>query len=174
MWNLGTIPTTVDGTAKMFYERDKGVNANNDEISAWNGKVGLIYASDYGYATSGGTIANRATCLQTSLYNWKNSDVSDCKDNNYLYKSSHVQWLLSFDDRVGVLNIDIRGKVSNTATFTSTSTNNKLKLDFEPMEPYVYSNNQNVNVYPSLYLKSNISISAGTGLSSDPYQLSIK
>ena len=174
MWNLGTSPTIVDVTAKMFYEREKGVNANNDEISAWTGKVGLIYASDYGYATSGGTIANRATCLQTALNNWENSDVSDCKDNNYLYKSSHVQWLLSFLDRFGVLNIDIRGKVGHTATFTSTSTNNKLKLDFEPMEPYVYSNNQNVNVYPSLYLKSNISISGGTGLSSDPYQLSIK
>ena len=174
VWNLGASSTITDVTAKMFYERERSVNTNNDEISAWTGKVGLIYASDYGYATSGGTIANRTTCLQTALNNWKNSDVSDCKDNNYLYKSSHVQWLLSFLDRFGVLNIDIRGKVGHTATFTSTSTNNKLKLDYEPMEPYVYSNNQNVNVYPSLYLKSNISISGGTGLSSDPYQLSIK
>ena len=174
MWNLGASSTITDVTAKMFYERERSVNTNNDEISAWTGKVGLIYASDYGYATSGGTTANRTTCLQTALNNWKNSDVSDCKDNNYLYKSSHVQWLLHLygDARdLNVLNIDIRGKVSDTAKFT-TSTSTKIK--YEPLEPVVLPNNQNVNVYPSLYLKSNISISAGTGSSGDPYQLSIK
>ena len=174
MWNLGASSTITDVTAKMFYERERSVNTNNDEISAWTGKVGLIYASDFGYATSGGTTANRTTCLQTALNNWKNSDVSDCKDNNYLYKSSHVQWLLNLygDARdLNVLNIDIRGKVSDTAKFT-TSTSTKIK--YEPLEPVVLPNNQNVNVYPSLYLKSNISISAGTGSSGDPYQLSIK
>ncbi len=174
MWNLGASSTIIDVTAKMFYERERSVNTNNDEISAWTGKVGLIYASDYGYATSGGTTANRTTCLQTALNNWKNSDVSDCKDNNYLYKYSHVQWLLNLygDARdLNVLNIDIRGKVSDTAKFT-TSTSTKIK--YEPLEPVVLPNNQNVNVYPSLYLKSNISISAGTGSSGDPYQLSIK
>ena len=174
MWNLGASSTITDVTAKIFYERERSVNTNNDEISAWTGKVGLIYASDYGYATSGGTTANRTTCLQTALNNWKNSDVSDCKDNNYLYKSSHVQWLLNLygDARdLNVLNIDIRGKVSDTAKFT-TSTSTKIK--YEPLEPVVLPNNQNVNVYPSLYLKSNISISAGTGSSGDPYQLSIK
>ena len=174
MWNLGASSTITDVTAKMFYVRERSANTNNDEISTWTGKVGLIYASDYGYATSGGTIANRATCLQTALNNWKNSDVSDCKDNNYLYKSSQVQWLLNLygDTRdLDVLNIDIRGKVSNTAKFT-TSTSTKIK--YEPLEPVVLPNNQNVNVYPSLYLKSNISISAGTGSSANPYQLSIK
>ena len=175
MWNLGASSTITDVTAKMFYERERSVNTNNDEISAWTGKVGLIYASDYGYATSGGTTANRTTCLQTALNNWKNSDVSDCKDNNYLYKSSHVQWLLNLygdaRDYLNVLNIDIRGKVSDTAKFT-TSTSTKIK--YELLEPAVLPNNQNVNVYPSLYLKSNISISAGTGSSGDPYQLSIK
>ena len=164
MWNLGASSTTTDVTAKMFYERERSVNTNNDEISAWTGKVGLIYASDYGYATSGGTIANRATCLQTALNNWKNSDVSDCKDNNYLYKSSQVQWLLNFGNGDRVLNIDIKGKVGYTAAF-SGKYHVELAITFD---------NQNVNVYPSLYLKSNISISAGTGSSSDPYQLSIK
>ena len=164
MWNLGASSTTTDVTAKMFYERERSANTNNDEISAWTGKVGLIYASDYGYATSGGTIANRATCLQTALNNWKNSDVSDCKDNNYLYKSSQVQWLLNFGNGDRVLNIDIKGKVGYTAAFTGKY-HVELAITFD---------NQNVNVYPSLYLKSNISISAGTGSSSDPYQLSIK
>lgn len=164
MWNLGASSTTTDVTAKMFYERERSVNTNNDEISAWTGKVGLIYASDYGYATSGGTIANRATCLQTALNNWKNSDVSDCKDNNYLYKSSQVQWLLNFGNGDRVLNIDIKGKVGYTAAF-SGKYHIELAITFD---------NQNVNVYPSLYLKSNISISAGTGSSGDPYQLSIK
>lgn len=164
MWNLGASSTTTDVTAKMFYERERSVNTNNDEISAWTGKVGLIYASDYGYATSGGTTANRATCLQTALNNWKNSDVSDCKDNNYLYKSSQVQWLLNFGNGDRVLNIDIKGKVGYTAAF-SGKYHIELAITFD---------NQNVNVYPSLYLKSNISISAGTGSSGDPYQLSIK
>ena len=35
------------------------------------------------------------------------------------------------------------------------------------------SQSSNYNVYPSVYLKSNIKISGGTGSSSDPYLLEI-
>lgn len=34
---------------------------------SWKGLVGLMYPSDYGYATSGGSITNRTTCLNKSL-----------------------------------------------------------------------------------------------------------
>jgi hypothetical protein len=66
----------------------------SDNATTWTGKIALMYPSDYGYATSGGSITNRDTCLTLSLYNWKDSSYSDCKNNDYLYDSSYNQWTL--------------------------------------------------------------------------------
>ena len=53
-----------------------------------------MYPSDYGYATSGGSTTDRAACLAKEMYNWDGSDVSDCKNNDYLLKS-YYQWTLT-------------------------------------------------------------------------------
>lgn len=58
----------------------------------WFGKVGLMYPSDYIYATAGGTTTDRASCLAVSNNKWYNS-VSDCKKNDYLNRST-FQWVL--------------------------------------------------------------------------------
>ena len=62
--------------------------------TTWIGKVGLMYPSDYGYATSGGSITDRMTCLSTYLRKWSDNSVSDCKNNDWLFDSSY-QWTLS-------------------------------------------------------------------------------
>ena len=54
-----------------------------------------MYPSDYGYATSGGTTTNRASCLSKAIYNWSDSSVSDCKNNDWIYNSSLWQWTIS-------------------------------------------------------------------------------
>ena len=63
-------------------------------------KVGLMYPSDYGYATVGGTTTNKSSCRAKELYNWDGSSYSDCKNNDWLFtsQSSFVnggEWLLS-------------------------------------------------------------------------------
>ena len=69
------------------YER-KIQNTTNNEFyygsnpNSWVGKLGLMYASDYGYAVSD-------ECTQT-LYNYYNAI---CKNNNWLFKGNN-EWIL--------------------------------------------------------------------------------
>ena len=107
VWNTGSNGSFYLGdnvkTAK-FYELERSTNTGkictssndcNDTVertTTWTGKIGLMYPSDYGYATSGGSKLDRATCLDTNLYNW--NDFSDCKENDWLFKKG-LQWTLS-------------------------------------------------------------------------------
>ncbi len=153
VWNLGGSSTYNDVTASMFYERERGTTVYSGRPTTWTGKIGLMYPSDYGYATSGGSTTDRAACLEKELYSWDGSGVSDCKTNDYLYKSSYYQWTLaptSFD--------------SNYAFLVST-------LGFVDYRYYVHDPR---GVRPAAYLKSSISLSSvGDGSSTSPYQLKV-
>ena len=94
-WNLGGSSTYDDVTASMFYERERGTTVYIGRPTEWIGQIGLMYPSDYGYATSGGSSMNRASCLAKELYNWNSSSYSDCKNNDWLYDSSNYQWTLT-------------------------------------------------------------------------------
>ena len=152
-WNLGGSSTYNDVTASMFYERERGITVYGDHATTWTGKIGLMYPSDYGYATSGGTTKDRAACLAEKLYNWSSSDFSDCKDNDYLFKSNYHQWTLAPDstDTANVFAVSRSGFVSTRG-----------QISF-------YSD----AVRPALFLKSNIQVDKGAGTSTDPYQLKI-
>ena len=151
VWNLGGSPTYNDVTASLFYERERGTTVYSGRPTTWTGKIGLMYPSDYGYATSGGQTSDRATCLANALYNWNDSSISDCKENNYLLKN-YDQWTL-------------------TSEYASS---NDIFLFCPSGHVYDLNADYSLGVRPTLFLKSNISISAGTGSKSDPYQLSIK
>ena len=144
-WKLGG---TADYTsASNFYGYERGTTVYSGRPTMLSGKVALMYPSDYGYATSGGTTTNRTLCLATDLYSW--SSLSDCYNNDWLFNSA-VQWALtprssSWGSVFGVSNY---GFLSN------------------------YSTNNNNMVRPSIYLKSNITISGGDGTSSNPYRIS--
>ena len=152
VWNLGGSSTYNDVTSSMFYERERGTTVYSGRPTTLPGKIGLMYPSDYGYATSGGSTTDRATCLAKELYNWDGSGVSDCKNNDYLFKSAYTQWTLAPYLSFSYL------------AFNVTSTG------------YVnYFSNSRVNyphaVRPAAYLKSSISLSSvGDGSSTSPYQ----
>ena len=109
LWNTGSndgVTYTYDNMiTNKFYELERSSNNGkictsdtscNDTVTrttTWNGKIGLMYPSDYGYATSGGTSMNRASCLAKKLSNW--DDASDCYNNDWLYNSSNWQWTIS-------------------------------------------------------------------------------
>ena len=149
-WNLGGSSTFNDVTASMFYERERGTTVYSDHPTYWVGKIGLMYPSDYGYATSGGTTTNRASCLAKEMYNWNSSSYSDCYNNDYLLNSSSNQWTLS--PRSGLSNVvfsvDSSGSVSSY---------------------FAYDSNNSAS--PVLYLKSDVTITGGSGTSTDPYKL---
>ena len=154
VWNLGGSSTIDDVTSSMFYERERGTTVYSGHATTWTGKIGLMYPSDYGYATSGGSTTDRATCLSKELHNWYESTVSDCKNNDYLYKLSYSQWTLmpwTFHGRSFVFLVDTDGYV--------------LVQD-AVLDSY--------SARPATFLKSNISITSGDGSSTSPYQLKLQ
>ncbi len=92
VWNLGG----SDSNSKLtheFYTLERRTMVFGGNSTKWTGHVGLMYPSDYGYATSGGTTTDRTTCLDTKL-----SEIyrlSDCYNNNWLYNNKYSQWLIT-------------------------------------------------------------------------------
>ena len=152
-WYLGgtaNYTSSSNGLASHFYKYERGTGVYSERSTSWTGKVGLIYPSDYGYATSGGATTNRASCLAKELYNWKDSSVSDCSNNDWMYNSSNSQWTITppRDDANGV--------------FFVTSTGN---VDYY----YAYSI---LSVRPVVHLNSAIKVITGSGTKESPYILS--
>ena len=145
VWNLGGDATFRDGTSSMFYERERGTTVYSGRPTTWIGKIGLMYLSDYGYATSGGSTSDRSACLAKKLYDW------DCNNNDYLFKSGYYQWTLVPDSDSAAIIFSV-----NSGGFA-----------------YSIGANATFGVRPVAFLKSNISIAAGTGTSSEPYQLKL-
>ena len=149
-WNLGGSSTYNDVTASMFYTRERGTTVYSGRPTYWVGKIGLMYPSDYGYATSGGTTTNRSSCLAKELRNWDSSSYSDCKNNDYLYNSSSTQWTLAPSS--GYSNI----------VFPVLSTG---------LVSLHGAHNSYVSASPVLYLKSTVEITGGDGTSGNPFTL---
>ena len=156
VWNLGGTTyykTSSNGLASHWYGYERGTTVYSGRPTTWTGKIAIMYLSDYGYATAGGTTTNRESCLAKELYNWDGSGVSDCKNNDYLYKSSYFQWTLAPCSSVSYL------------AFHVTSTGSVY-------DDYYVSSNKAVR--PAAYLKSSISLSSvGDGSSTSPYQLKV-
>ena len=74
VWNLGgtadDYTTSSNGLASHWYGYERGTTVYSGRPTTWTGKIALMYPSDYGYATAGGTTTNRASCLAKELYNW--------------------------------------------------------------------------------------------------------
>ena len=152
VWNLGgtnTYNSASNGLASHWYGYERGTTVYSGRPTTWTGKIGLMYPSDYGYATSGGTTKDRAACLAKELYNWSSSDFSDCKGNDFLLDANNIQWTLAPDSAYvrGVFYVGNGGLVSSTRASTANA------------------------VRPALFLKSNIQVDKGTGEKSNPYTL---
>ena len=168
LWNTGTNGTNgytsaSNGLASHFYSYERSSNNGkictsgtycNDTVTrktTWNGKIGLMYPSDYGYATSGGSTSNRTSCLNKELYSWDSSSYSDCKNNDWLYNSSNWQWTVSprasSSDAGHVFYVSIPGGVYNNFALNAGL------------------------VRPSVYLISKTSILGGEGTLENPYEI---
>ena len=156
VWNLGgtaTYNSSSIGLASHWYGYERGTTVYSGRPTTWTGKIALMYPSDYGYATAGGTTTNRASCLAKELYNWDGSGVSDCKNNDYLFKSAYTQWTLA-----------PYSSYSSYAFFVGAGGLVNGRHDV----------NLSHGVRPAAYLKSSISLSSvGDGFSTSPYQLKV-
>ena len=149
---LGGYASYLITTPQMYQSERKtsggtyyyGTNPNN-----WIGKIGLMYMSDYGYAS--------ANCEEKITYDTQSSsnDLRACNDTNWLYNLKVNEWMLPQYCEYGS---------SGYYSF------------FIYSDGYVYLRDVRsgqLAVRPTLYLKSNIKITGGDGTSSDPYTLGI-
>ena len=160
-WFLGGAENYTDaddGTSNHWYSYERGEETcttkgkcTKTRKTNWTGHVGLIYPSDYGYATSGGTTANRATCLAKELYNWDsiNEGIPDCINNNWIYNSDQYQWTITPYINATLMFYEYEGAIQETYTDgidVSTS-----------------------RVLPVVYLRADVLYEKGDGSSSNPF-----
>ena len=86
-------------TAEGIYTEERSADYVGKDPKYVYAKVGLMYPSDYGYASVGGNATSKANCRALALYFWNDSSYSDCKNNDWLFKTAtftnNVEWLLS-------------------------------------------------------------------------------
>ena len=103
-WHLGANDETTykydNIKASKFYELERSSNTGkictsgdycNDSVertTEWEGYIGLMSPSDYGYAV-GGTVRN--ACLSKNLYNY---NADNCMSNDWLHNGT-FQWTMS-------------------------------------------------------------------------------
>ena len=155
VWNIGgngytgSAPYSLNLLTQYNRERDK-ITYQNSRPTTWTGKVGLIYASDYGYAS---TYAECHNDLRVGVTYDKATGTWDytnglCKTDNWLAKNSWY-WTLSpySDNSVDVFHVLGGGAVGHTYAYVAGS------------------------VFPAVFLKSDIQIESGEGTKTNPYHL---
>ncbi len=151
MWSLGGGDVNLSYKAVDSYLKERGTTVYSGNATKWTGRVGLMYPSDYGYATAGGVdTTSRKSCLSTNLStsNYWNGG-SKCYINDWLFKSDESQWtLMPGLNSSSVFYVEHYGAVHNN------------------------DSNRNRAVYPVVYLDSKIGIrSESDGSSTTPFVL---
>ncbi len=168
LWNLGSNGYNVYNAIKTdkFYELENSSNSGrictNGEycnesltrVSVWKGMVGLMSPSDYGYATKGGATTSRSTCLNTNLFNWDGSGVSDCKNNNWLINLINWQWTM-----MPVAHESYSSTVFFVYTLGSVDHSHARYAGL---------------VRPAIYIKSSTKIIDGVGSILNPFKISLE
>ena len=162
-WHLGGASSSNYNTltAEGIYKEERNASAiYSGNPSSIYAKVGLMYPSDYGYATVGGTNINKSECRTRDLYDWDGSIYSDCRNNDWLFISqnnfvNNVEWTITprSDTSGNVLHIRSTGNVSHQYNYIDV--------------PNFYW-----AARPTFYLDSSIlKIVGGTGTSDNAYRI---
>ncbi len=145
-WNTNRNKTGSGALDSYNQERSTNlISTPSDNVprtNTWDGKVALIYSSDYGYAST------NESCRDNM--NSKTNDIYNCTNDNWLYKEdSYYYWTLSpySGDSAGVFHVNGVGSVSYGHAYGTGG------------------------VFPAVFLKSDILITSGTGEKSNSYRL---
>ena len=136
-----------------FYSYERKIkNTKSNEFyydknpNSWTGKLGLMYVSDYGYASD--------NCETKALNDYNNSnDLRICNNANWLFNLKKLEATIT--------------QYSNTSTSIHYIADNGIVVS-----TYQASLAQTV-VRPTLYLKSEVRIIDGDGTSTNPYTLGL-
>ena len=141
-------PYATSGTLQNLY------SGNPEYVFA---KVGLMYPSDYGYATVGGTTTNKSSCRAKAVYGY---DTADCRNNDWLFTSQATSWGSNKNEWL----LSPYSSGSSAAAYLYSSGYVLLSINV--------SSNQ-FAVRPAFYLDSSILkiVGTGDGSSTNPYRI---
>ena len=148
-WYLGNAIWTNSvgyGNTKALYAQERSTSVWSGNNQTWDGKVGLVYPSDYMYASSG--CYNNDTMYgfsySGSSYDYRNET---CINTDWMYSSSN--WFWNISPTSGMIRVMYVGSSGNLGSDEVTLSN--------------------VDVRPSVYLDANTSYVSGNGSSNSPF-----
>ncbi len=171
-WSLGGF--TRNGiSAAALYADERGTTVYSGRPTTWTGKIGLMYPSDFAYATAGGSSGpkhkSRSDCLSSMLSTLDSMTAMACYGSDYLFQGKLYEEIKDGDQTLiypprGFWTLTPYSFVSDIVfkIYSPANLNDSNYID------------QNLVVRPTLYLKSNITIIDGAGSETNPYQLSVQ
>ena len=151
---LGGYKDVITPTPITIYDFERKISGSGTYFfktnpTNWIGKVALMTASDYGYATE--------NCEDKLLYNSDTTKgIIGCNSTNWLYNIKANEWLL---------NQYANSSTANTSVY--------YILNNGQVHGIASSINNSFSTRPVLYLKPEVQITEGDGTSSNPYKLSL-
>ena len=155
MWNLGgttyktSNPPYETYTVNELYASERGTKVYSKHATTSTDYIGLIYPSDYGYASTDASCRQNLSSGLTYI-NDTYGGTPTCKNNNWLFKGVWY-WTISpgLPTAYSVFNVSIDGYLGyHTPVYRGS-------------------------VRPSVFLKSDIEIVSGSGTKDDMFKLEI-
>ncbi len=149
LWNLGGVDVNYGYNAIAYYQAERKTNVYQENQTTWTGNIGLMYASDFGFATTG------KTCTSLIVWDWQKNP--ECANNDWLYNSQEEL----------LINHSVTTTYTNVLDI-NTQHNDNLGGHIGAIgvrETHLYR--------PVVYLNSNVLITKGTGTDTNPYVLNI-
>ena len=160
-WHLGgaSLSNYNTLTAEGIYTQERNTSAiYSGNPSSVYAKIGLMYPSDYGYATVGGTTTNKSSCRAKAVYGY---DTADCKNNDWLFTSKATSWGSNITEWL------LSPYSSSSSYAAGLRSSGYVGLDGN------YVGNSLFAVRPTFYLDSSVLkiVGTGDGSSTNPYRI---
>ena len=160
-WHLGGASSSNYNTltAEGIYTQERNTSAiYSGNPSSVYAKIGLMYPSDYGYATVGGTTTNKSSCRAKAVYGY---DTADCKNNDWLFTSKATSWGSNITEWL------LSPYSSSSSYAAGLRSSGYVGLDGN------YVGNSLFAVRPTFYLDSSVLkiVGTGDGSSTNPYRI---
>ena len=156
-------------TADSLHSKERGTDKIYDNVPLyWDGMVGLMYPSDYGYA-AGNECATNVSLGEYNIF---------CKSKDWLYNTCAWQWLMSpgvITEETQLFQINFLSKNGSlyngyfiSITDKASITTKKCAINISNRARVVTDSGY---VFPTFYLDKDVLITDGTGTVTDPYLL---
>ena len=169
LYGTSSYSTAAEGSPSAFYNKERNINGLGEVYTGttpenrpvyWYGKIGLMYPSDYGYATNGGNTYNRNTCLGYQMSGWSSSDYkADCAGGSFLWYNNITSTAPG---------------TSGTNQWTMSPNSSSANTVFHVRSLGIvnaYSASNTSAARPVLYLKVDTIFTGGSGKWNDPYTI---